>query len=203
MKRRELIAILRGVSTGEAVAVASELIESGISKIEVPLNSPDPIDTISLLQRTLGSQASFGAGTVLTVDQVEAVAATGASLIVSPNCNTDVIRASKSLGLESYPGVMTPTECFTAIEAGANGLKFFPASLIGPQGIAALKAVLPSDTRTYAVGGASPDNFADWFAVGITGFGIGSALYKPGRSLQEIREIADQIVDAYDRGLNV
>ena len=200
MKKRELIAILRGVQANEAVAVATQLVDAGITQIEVPLNSPDPIHTIALLQKELGHRALFGAGTVLTVDQVKAVAATGARLIVSPNCNADVIKMTKLLGLESYPGVMTPTECFTAIESGADGLKFFPASVLGPEGISALKAVLPSDVRTFAVGGATPDTFSDWFAVGVSGFGIGSALYKPGRSVESIRLIADQIVAAYDRG---
>lgn len=200
MKKRELIAILRGVQANEAVAVATQLVDAGITQIEVPLNSPYPIHTIALLQKELGHRALFGAGTVLTVDQVKAVAATGARLIVSPNCNADVIKMTKLLGLESYPGVMTPTECFTAIESGADGLKFFPASALGPEGISALKAVLPSDVRTFAVGGATPDTFSDWFAVGVSGFGIGSALYKPGRSVESIRLIADQIVAAYDRG---
>jgi 2-dehydro-3-deoxyphosphogalactonate aldolase len=199
MQHRELIAILRGITLQESDAVASGLIDAGITKIEVPLNSPDPIATISHLQRRFGDQALFGAGTVLTVDEVEAVAQTGAKLIVSPNTNYDVISRSKQLGLYSYPGVMTPTECFAALDAGADGLKFFPASLIGPNGIAAIKAVLPKSVTTYAVGGASADNFKHWFDVGITGFGIGSALYKPGRSSDDVGKIAREIVASYDR----
>lgn len=198
MQDRELIAILRGLTLSEADAVVSQLIEAGFTKIEIPLNSPEPLKTIAHLQRKFGERSMFGAGTVLTVEEVKAVAATGAKLIVSPNTNSEVIRTTKALGLESYPGVMTPSECFTAIEAGADGLKFFPASVIGPGGLAAMLAVLPKGIKTYAVGGASASNFAEWIDAGVTGFGLGSALYKPGRSAAEVGLIAREMVQAYD-----
>jgi 2-dehydro-3-deoxyphosphogalactonate aldolase len=199
MQHREIIAILRGITQVEAEAVVAELIAAGMTKIEVPLNSPTPIETIALLQQRFAGQALFGAGTVLTVEQVQAVAATGAKLIVSPNADTAVIRESKRLGMESFPGVMTPSECFQALAAGADGLKFFPASVLGASGVAAIKAVLPKSTKLYAVGGASPENFDVWHAAGVTGFGIGTALYKPGRSAAEVGAIAREIVTAYDR----
>lgn len=199
MKHRELIAILRGITTNEANAVVEQLLAAGITKIEVPLNSPTPFDTIAQIQRNFGDSALFGAGTVLTVDHVNAVADTGASLIVSPNANLEVIIETKRLGLESYPGVMTPTECFAALDAGADGLKFFPASVLGSEGVSAMKAVLPPSTKLYAVGGAAPDNFDTWKKAGVSGFGIGSALYKPGRSADEVGVIAREIVAAYDR----
>ena len=119
-------------------------------------------------------------------------------MVVSPDCNPRVIVATKQAGMKSYPGVMTPTECFTALRNGADGLKLFPGSLIGPEGLKAIKAVLPPGTETYAVGGAGPSNFADWRAAGVDGFGIGSALYKPGASVAEIKTRAAEIVVAYD-----
>ena len=195
---RKLIAILRGISPDEAVDVAKKLIDAGITTIEVPLNSPEPLESIRLMAQAFGDRALIGAGTVLTVEDVKAVVAAGGKLIVSPDCNPEVIAATKSAGLASYPGVISPTECFAALRAGADGLKFFPASLIGPGGLAAIKAVLPADTQTWAVGGAGPENFAEWFAVGVTGFGIGSALYKPGLSAEDVANRVVEIVTAYD-----
>ncbi|UTW10710.1 2-dehydro-3-deoxy-6-phosphogalactonate aldolase [Marinobacterium rhizophilum] len=199
MQERELIAILRGIQPHEAEAIAAVLIEAGITKIEVPLNSPQPLDSISCMVRAFEGQATFGAGTVLTVDDVEAVAQTGAGMIISPNCDLDVIRATKDRSMLSYPGVFTPSECFAALASGADGLKFFPASIIGPSGVAAMRAVLPAAVPVYAVGGASADNFAQWIAAGAQGFGIGSALYKPGRSVADVRVIAREMVAAYDK----
>lgn len=199
MKNRELIAILRGIRPDEAVAVAEALIDAGMTRIEVPLNSPEPLDSIARMVQAFDGQAVFGAGTVLTVEEVEAVARTGAGMIVSPNCDPAVIRATKANGMLSYPGVLTPTECFSALASGgADGLKIFPASVIGTGGVAAIRAVLPADVPVYAVGGASADNFADWLAAGVQGFGIGSALYKPGRSVSEVAAIARDMVQAYD-----
>jgi 2-dehydro-3-deoxyphosphogalactonate aldolase len=140
----------------------------------------------------------IGAGTVLTVADVQAVADVGGTLIVSPNCDTAVIAKSRALGLQSWPGVMTPTECFAALQAGASGLKLFPASLIGPDGLKAIRAVLPKGTQVYAVGGAGPANFAEWRKAGCDGFGIGTALYTPGLPLAEIADRAAKIVAAYD-----
>jgi 2-dehydro-3-deoxyphosphogalactonate aldolase len=195
---RNLIGILRGVRPDEVVEIAAGLLEAGIACIEVPLNSPEPMDSIRRLVERFGGQGEFGAGTVLSIADVEQVASTGATLIVSPNCNPEVIRASKRLGLTSCPGVLTPSECFAALEAGADVLKIFPAEMMGRNGLKAIRAVLPPATQVYAVGGAGADNFGDWLAAGATGFGIGSALYKPGLSAADIAERARIMVAAYD-----
>jgi len=195
---RNLIAILRGIAPVDAVPACAALIEAGITSIEVPLNSPDPFRSIEAMPTAHGDDATIGAGTVLSPDDVGRVARAGGRLIVSPNTDQRVIVATKQAGMQSWPGVMTPTDCFLALRSGADGLKVFPASLLGPAGIKAIRAVLPPDTQVYAVGGAGPDNFADWFASGIDGFGIGSALYTPGMGLAQIAARARDIVAAYD-----
>ena len=195
---RSIIAILRGITQSEAPAAAVALIDAGITTIEVPLNSPDPFDSIKSMSSAYGSQALIGAGTVLTPDDVRRVAQSGGQLVVSPNYDQRVIVATKMAGMQSWPGVMTPTECFAALKAGADGLKIFPANLIGPGGLRAFRAVMPDGTKLYAVGGAGPENFKDWIAASADGFGIGSALYKPGMSPAEINSRARDIVAAYD-----
>ncbi len=195
---RNIIAILRGISPSDAVAVTGALIDAGISKIEVPLNSPDPLKSIERMANAFGANAIVGAGTVLTPDDVHSVKDAGGVLIVSPDTNVEVITTTKSLGLLSYPGVMTPTECFAALRYGADGLKIFPGSLLGPDGLRAIRAVLPSNTEVLAVGGAGPDNFADWAAAGANGFGIGTALYRPGDTADTVATRAATIVNRYD-----
>lgn len=197
-KQREIIAILRGITPEEAPEIGDVLVAAGITTIEVPLNSPDPLRSITLLAEGLAGRARIGAGTVLSPDDATAVQEAGGGLIVSPDCNPAVIDRTKALGLASYPGVMTPSECFTALRHGADGLKFFPGDLIGPKGLAAIRAVLPPDVRTYAVGGAGPDSFAEWIAAGVTGFGIGLGLYRPGFTAAEVADRAVAIVSAYD-----
>ena len=195
---RKIIAILRGVTPDEALGLTEVLIAEGIDRIEVPLNSPEPFTSIAAMVKAFGQTALIGAGTVLSPDDVHRLAQIGSGMVVSPDCNPRVIVSTKQANMKSYPGVMTPTECFTALRNGADGLKLFPGSLIGPEGLKAIKAVLPAGTETYAVGGAGPDNFADWAAAGVDGFGIGTAIYKPGFTAEDVRARARDIVSAYD-----
>ncbi|MEO9682759.1 MAG: 2-dehydro-3-deoxy-6-phosphogalactonate aldolase [Tateyamaria sp.] len=198
---REIIAILRGLTPPEAGPIADALVEAGISKIEVPLNSPQPFESIGNILLAHGANALVGAGTVLDVNDVDKLHKMGAHMVVSPDTNAAVIMATKQAGMLSFPGVMTPTECFTALQAGADGLKLFPASLLGVSGLKAISAVLPKGTKTYAVGGVGPNDFADWFGAGVTGFGIGSALYKPGMSAADVAARTADMVAAYDESV--
>ncbi|AUQ53423.1 2-dehydro-3-deoxy-6-phosphogalactonate aldolase [Phaeobacter inhibens] len=199
---RNIIAILRGLRSEEARAMTDALIAAGITKIEVPLNSPLPYDSIAAMLDQAKGRATIGAGTVLNTDAVAQLSAMGAQMVVSPDCNPDVIRAAKAAGMLSYPGVFTASECFSALRAGADGLKFFPAFKLGLDGFSALKAVLPADAETYAVGGVGPPDFADWQKAGITGFGIGSSLYKPGRTVEDVARLAAETVAAYDEAFD-
>jgi 2-dehydro-3-deoxyphosphogalactonate aldolase len=199
---RNLIAILRGVRPSEVVAVCSALVEAGITMIEVPFNSPDPLKSIGDAAKAFAGRAEIGCGTALTVPNVEDTKAAGGLFVVSPDTNEAVIQRTRELGMASYPGVFTPTDAFRAIRSGATGLKFFPAEVLGPKGIKAIKAVLPPDMPLFAVGGASPDNFREYFEAGCAGFGLGSYIFKPGMSLNDIAERGRAAVRAYDQGLS-
>lgn len=196
---RHLIAILRGIGPDEITAACEALISAGIEMIEVPLNSPDPLDSIALAAKTFVGRAAIGAGTVLTVENADAIADAGGTFVVSPDTNAAVIERTRARGMSSYPGVFSPSDAFTALRAGATGLKFFPAEVLGPNGIKAMKAVLPPDVPLYAVGGANPDNFNEYFAAGCAGFGLGSYIYKPGMSPDDIAARAQAAVAAYDK----
>jgi 2-dehydro-3-deoxyphosphogalactonate aldolase len=192
-----IVAILRGVTPDEVVDVANVLVESGIRAIEVPLNSPEPLKSIERLARVHGERCACGAGTVLNAQQVDAVHAAGGTLIVSPNTNASVISRAVSLGIDVMPGFATATEAFTAMAAGARHLKLFPAATYGPAHVKALRAVLPTDVRLYAVGGVSAGNISTWLEAGIAGIGAGTDVYQPGRALTDIAARAAALVAAF------
>lgn len=196
LRRSQLIAILRGVKPDEVEAIAAELIAADISIIEVPLNSPEPLDSISRLVTRFGDRALIGAGTVLSPQAVEEVAAIGAKLIVMPHSDLSVVSAAVDAGLYCVPGVSTPTEAFAAISAGAHALKAFPGELLTPSVVKAWKAVLPSDIPLIPVGGVTPDKIGPYLSAGAAGFGLGSALYKPGMSAQEVGKRANAFQEA-------
>jgi len=191
-----LVAILRGITPLESLDVVACLFTAGIRIVEVPLNSPDPLDSIKLIADNFGSQMLIGAGTVLDTEQVEGVAAAGARLIVAPNTNVSVIQAAVALDTICVPGTATPSEIFTALDAGANGVKAFPAEMLTPQIIKSWRAVLPKDLNILPVGGVSTDNMRGYWQVGANGFGIGGALYKSGKSINEISASAKEFVMA-------
>lgn len=196
MARCPLVAILRGVQPDEVEAIAAALIDAGFAMIEVPLNSPDPLTSIERLAHRFGDDALIGAGTVIETGQVRAVREAGGQLIVSPNSDAQVIAASAEAGMVSLPGYFTPSEGFAALKAGATGLKLFPAEAASPAVLKAQRAVLPRETPVLVVGGITPDNMAPWREAGADGFGLGSALYKPGRSAAEVGAQAAKFVAA-------
>ncbi len=198
-----IVAILRGLSPGDAVWVGETLVESGIRIIEVPLNSPEPLKSIEILRQSLPTETIIGAGTVTQTDQVYEIAAAGGEIIVSPNTDPDIIRETVANCLISAPGCLTPSEAFAAINSGAHALKIFPASVIGPSGINAIKATLPTDTTLVAVGGVGADNMSDYFKVGVTGFGLGSSLFYPGISPTELAERATKNVLSARAGMEL
>ena len=191
-----IVAIIRGIRPVEVLDHAQSLFDAGIRGVEVPLNSPEPLESIRRLSETFGSRMAVGAGTVLNTDDVDAVAKAGGVLIVSPNTNPAVIRRAVALGLDPAPGFATATEAFQALEAGARHLKLFPALTYGPGHVKQLKAVLPAQVMVWAVGGAGPGNMADWWAAGARAFGLGGELYKAGQSPEETKTKALRAVNA-------
>ena len=180
-----LIAILRGVRPDEVEAIGDALYEGGVRIIEVPLNSPDPLDSIARLSARVEGRALVGAGTVLRADQIDPIRAAGGRLIVSPSTNVDVIAASVAAGMVSCPGYFTPSEAFAALDAGAHALKLFPAEAASPAVVRAQRAVLPKDVPLIVVGGVGPDTMGPWLAAGADGFGLGSGIYRPGQTPAE------------------
>jgi 2-dehydro-3-deoxyphosphogalactonate aldolase len=196
--KRPLVAILRGIRADEAQAIVGQLIESGFTAIEIPLNSPDPFRSIEIAAKMAPSDVLIGAGTVLTTEAVEQLNDVGGRLMVSPNTDADVITRARARGMVTMPGVFTATEALLAAKCGASSLKFFPASVLGASGITAIRAVLPGDLMIAAVGGVSDKNFADYVSAGILAFGLGSSLYKPGMTAEDVKERAQVTIDAYD-----
>lgn len=196
--KRGLVAILRGLKPAEAIAMGQALFDAGIEAIEVPLNSPEPFVSIASIVEALPGTALVGAGTVLTPADVDGLHKAGGRLLVSPNIDAEVMARAMQYGMVTMPGVFTPTEAFQAIRFGASALKFFPASVLGAAGISAIRAVLPAQTLVGAVGGVSEKDFAGYKAVGVTVFGLGSSLFKPGMSVDEVAARARAAVTAWD-----
>jgi 2-dehydro-3-deoxyphosphogalactonate aldolase len=194
-----LVAVLRGIRPNEVIDVCGVLIEAGFRVIEVPLNSPEPFTSIQAMVDAFGAKAVIGAGTVMTGNAMAQVKAAGGRLIVMPHGDADLIRAAKAQGLFCAPGVTTPTEAFAALAAGADALKLFPAELVTPAVVKAMRAVLPPETVLIPVGGISTSNIPAYRAAGATAFGVGSTLYAPGKSLAEVRRVAAALVEAVRR----
>lgn len=192
-----IVAILRGITPGEVLAVGRALVDGGIRLIEVPFNSPDPVTSITMLQAAFGDRAAIGGGTVLDIAAVEALAATGSTIMVTPNTDPKVIARGVELGLEPVPGFVTPSEAFQAIAAGARRIKLFPAVALGPNYLKAVRDVLPRDVRVWGVGGTGADNISEWLAAGAEGIGVGGALYKPGELAALVAERARALVAAW------
>lgn len=199
LDRLPLIAILRGITSDEVVAVGEALVNAGFAIIEIPLNSPTPFESIRRLQAALGSRTLIGAGTVMSAEDVSRVIQAGGRLIVMPHCDASVIRSAKERGVACIPGIATPTEAFSALGNGADGLKLFPAELIAPSVLRAMRSVLPGDTRLFPVGGISTDNMGDYMRAGASGFGLGSALYKCGDDAKVVAANAAAFVASWQR----
>lgn len=197
MAKLPLVAILRGLKPSEASAVLDALLGEGFQLIEIPLNSPDPLASIAAMRKIAPARALIGAGTVLEPAEVGAVADAGGDLVVTPNANPAIIRAAKAHGLVCLPGVATPTEAFAALEAGADGLKAFPAEMIGPPVVKAWRAVIPARIAILPVGGIAPSNMAAYVAAGASGFGLGSALYRPGDPAERVRARGAEFAEAW------
>jgi len=191
-----IVAILRGVRPGEAGSIAQALYDAGLRMIEVPLNSPDPLESIAHLSRAFGDRCLIGAGTVLSVADVEAVEAAGGKLVVTPNTDPAVIRRAVALGMLVLPGFATASEAFAALQAGAHGLKLFPATTYGPGHLKALKSVLPRAVPVFAVGGVGAADLDVWRAAGADGFGVGGEIYKPGDSAEDVEHKAQALMAA-------
>ena len=192
-----LIAILRGISMGEVEAVGQALLDAGIRVAEIPLNSPDPFTSIQKMSALFNGKLIVGAGTVLSVQDVNLLKAHGGQISVSPDCNEAVIARARELGMEPLPGVFTPTEAFAAIRAGATHLKLFPAEAASPVTVKAWRAVLPRHVNIYAVGGVTPSNMQSWIDAGVAGFGIGSNIYKQGFTAADVAKSAKEFVTAW------
>lgn len=199
--KRPLVAILRGVKPEEAEGIVDVLIESGMTAIEIPLNSPDPFRSIEIAVKKAPAEILIGAGTVLTIEAVERLHDVGGRLMVSPNIDPDVLASAWARGMVTMPGVFTATEALLAAKAGATALKFFPAGILGASGISAIRAVLPPDLMIAAVGGISDKNFAEYTRSGIHAFGLGTSLYKPGMTAAEVAERAKATIRAYDAAM--
>jgi 2-dehydro-3-deoxyphosphogalactonate aldolase len=196
--KRSLVAILRGVQPNEIEGIAAALIEEGFEAVEIPLSSPDPFTSIETAAKIAPGSVLIGAGTVLTEADVDRLNDSGGRLFISPNVNPPVIVRAATHGMVTMPGIFTPTEALAAVAAGASGLKFFPASVLGPSGIKAIRAVLPPEIEVGAVGGVSEKDFAAYAATGIRTFGMGSSLYAPGMDASEVRKRAKATITAYD-----
>ena len=193
--KTNIIAILRGIKPEECNEIFNVLVNAGISQIEIPLNSPNPYDSIQNMIEKYGDRCAIGAGTVTKCREVEKLKDCGAHFIVSPNCDEEVIKSALVKGMGAYPGVMTPSEMFNAIKWGAKNLKLFPAGTLGISHFKAVKEVLPKDIKVYAVGGIDPQNYKEWFAEGITGLGLGASLYKAGDSAQTVKAKISKFFD--------
>ncbi|TWC05520.1 2-keto-3-deoxy-phosphogalactonate aldolase [Bradyrhizobium macuxiense] len=199
--KRPLVAILRGVRPDETSAIVSTLIEAGMTAIEIPLNSPEPFRSIEIAVKRAPADVLIGAGTVLSVADVDRLHDAGGRLMVSPNVDVDVLARARDHAMVTMPGVFSPTEALLGARAGASGLKFFPASVLGVSGISAIRAVLPADAMIAAVGGVSDQNFAEYVKAGIRAFGLGSSLYKPGMTAADVAVRAKMTIEAYDKAV--